>query len=174
MTWPDDKTRKFTSFQIRSIMLILKKSLILETDCNALEGCAKLPRVRKATLTAVDSSAGAEALSLLGPLKAVDAKLHRGENLMCLAIPGRVVSIEGTDPAFRNGNVDFCGVLRKVNLAFTPDVALGDFVLVHVGFALTRIDEDEAARTYQYLAQIGALEEEGLAPGLRDAGGAPS
>ncbi len=93
---------------------------------------------------------------------------------MCLAIPGRIVSIEGADPAFRNGNVDFCGVRRRVNLAFTPDVVPGDFVLVHVGFALTRIDEEEAARTYQYLAQIGALEEEGLAPIRMDASGAPS
>jgi hydrogenase expression/formation protein HypC len=82
---------------------------------------------------------------------------------MCLAVPGKVLSVEGIDPAFRNGNVDFCGVRRTVNLAFTPDVRPGDFVLVHVGFALTRIDEEEAARTYQYLAQIGALEEEGLA-----------
>ena len=93
---------------------------------------------------------------------------------MCLAIPGKVVSVEGTDPAFRTANVDFCGVRRIVNLAFTPDVAPGDFVLVHVGFALTRIDEEEASRTYQYLAQIGALEEEGLAPSPMDAIRAPS
>jgi hydrogenase expression/formation protein HypC len=93
---------------------------------------------------------------------------------MCLAVPGKVVSVEGADPAFRTANVDFCGVRRIVNLAFTPDVAPGDFVLVHVGFALTRIDEEEAARTYQYLAQIGALEEEGLAPSPMDASRVPS
>jgi len=93
---------------------------------------------------------------------------------MCLAVPGRIVSVEGTDPAFRMGSVDFCGVRRIVNLAFTPDAVPGDFVLVHVGFALTRIDEEEAARTYQYLAQIGALEEEGLALGPKEASGAPS
>ena len=93
---------------------------------------------------------------------------------MCLAVPGKVVSVEGADPAFRTASVDFCGVRRMVNLAFTPDVAPGDFVLVHVGFALTRIDEEEAARTYQYLAQIGALEEEGLGPGPLDAARAPS
>ena len=93
---------------------------------------------------------------------------------MCLAVPGKVVSVEGTDPAFRTANVDFCGVRRMVNLAFTPDVAPGDFVLVHVGFALTQIDEEEAARTYQYLAQIGALEEEGLAPSPMDARRVPS
>jgi hydrogenase expression/formation protein HypC len=83
---------------------------------------------------------------------------------MCLAIPGRVLSVEGEDPAFRTGNVDFCGVRKNVNLAFTPEVRAGDFVLVHVGFAITRVDQEEAARTFQYLAQIGALEEEGLAP----------
>lgn len=83
---------------------------------------------------------------------------------MCLAVPGRVVSIEGDDPAFLVGCVDFCGVRKTVNFAFTPEVSLGDYVLVHVGFALTRVDEEEAARTYAYLAQIGALQEEGLEP----------
>jgi hydrogenase expression/formation protein HypC len=83
---------------------------------------------------------------------------------MCLAVPGRVLSIEGADPAFRTGNVDFCGVRKSVNLAFTPEVQLGDFVLVHVGFAISRVDEEEAARTYAYLKEIGALEEEGFAP----------
>jgi len=83
---------------------------------------------------------------------------------MCLAVPGKVLSIEGGDPAFRSGNVDFCGVRKTVNLAFTPEVTPGDFVLVHVGFAISKVDEDEAARTYQYLLEIGALEEEGLAP----------
>lgn len=93
---------------------------------------------------------------------------------MCLAVPGKVLSVEGHDPAFRTAHVDFCGVRRIVNVAFTPDVVPGDFVLVHVGFALTRIDEEEAARTYQYLAQIGALEEEGLGPSRMDARRAPS
>ncbi|MGD1092950.1 MAG: HypC/HybG/HupF family hydrogenase formation chaperone [Bryobacteraceae bacterium] len=83
---------------------------------------------------------------------------------MCLAVPGRVLSIEDGDPAFRSANVDFCGVRKMVNLAFTPEVIVGDYVLVHVGFALTRVDREEAARTFQYLAQIGALEEEGLVP----------
>ena len=83
---------------------------------------------------------------------------------MCLAVPGRVLSVEDGDLAFRTGNVDFCGVRKTVNLAFTPEVAVGDFVLVHVGFAISKVDREEAARTYQYLAQIGALDEEGLAP----------
>jgi len=83
---------------------------------------------------------------------------------MCLAVPGKVLSVEGEEPAFRTGNVDFCGVRKAVSFAFTPDVAPGDFVLVHVGFAISKVDEEEAARTYQYLAQIGVLEQEGLAP----------
>jgi hydrogenase expression/formation protein HypC len=83
---------------------------------------------------------------------------------MCLAVPGKVLAIDGTDPAFRTGNVDFCGIRKTVNLAFTPEVEPGDFVLVHVGFAISRVDREEAARTYEYLKQIGALEEEGLAP----------
>lgn len=82
---------------------------------------------------------------------------------MCLAVPGKLLSVEGEDPAFRVGRVDFSGVKKTVNLAFTPEAEPGDFLLVHVGFALTRVDEEEARRAYQYLAQIGALGEEGLA-----------
>jgi hydrogenase expression/formation protein HypC len=81
---------------------------------------------------------------------------------MCLAVPGRVLTVAGSDPPFRTGCVDFCGVHKTVSLAFTPEVSAGEFVLVHVGFAITRIDEDEAARTFQYLVQIGALAEEGI------------
>jgi hydrogenase expression/formation protein HypC len=81
---------------------------------------------------------------------------------MCLAVPGRVVSILGDDPAFRSASVDFCGIRKSVNLAFTPEVNLGDFVLVHVGFAISRVDEEEARRTFNYLENIGALKEEGI------------
>jgi hydrogenase expression/formation protein HypC len=81
---------------------------------------------------------------------------------MCLAVPGRVLNVIGDDPAFRSATVDFCGVRKMVNLAFTPDAVPGDFVLVHVGFAITRIDEDEASRTFKYLQQIGALADEGI------------
>ena len=81
---------------------------------------------------------------------------------MCLAVPGRVLNVEGADPAFRQGSVDFCGVRKTVNLVYTPDVVAGDFVLVHVGFAISRIDKEEAARTFKYLQDIGALEEEGF------------
>jgi hydrogenase expression/formation protein HypC len=84
---------------------------------------------------------------------------------MCLAVPGRVLSIAGEDPAFRSGWIDFCGVRKTVNLAFTPEVRAGDFVLVHVGFAISRINREEAARTFAFLAHIGALAEEGITPG---------
>jgi hydrogenase expression/formation protein HypC len=81
---------------------------------------------------------------------------------MCLAVPGRIIDVDGLDPAFRCATVDFCGIRKNVNLAFTPEAQPGDFVLVHVGFAITLIDEDEANRTFKYLQQIGALEEEGI------------
>ena len=81
------------------------------------------------------------------------------------------MNILGDDPAFRSGSVDFCGVRKTINLAFTPEVQPGDFILVHVGFAISRIDGEEAARTFKYLEHIGALAEEdwrsrrrGLAP----------
>lgn len=90
--------------------------------------------------------------------------LHPSGPIMCLAVPGKVLNIDGADPAFRSGSVDFCGIRKTVNLAFTPEVQPGDFVLVHVGFAISRIDADEAARTFKYLENIGALAEEGLAP----------
>ena len=54
---------------------------------------------------------------------------------MGLAVPGKVLSVDGGDPAFRTANVDFCGIRKTVNLAFAPDAIPGDFVLVHVGFA---------------------------------------
>jgi len=90
---------------------------------------------------------------------------------MCLAVPGRLLTVAGADPAFRTGCVDFCGVHKTVSLAFTPDASPGDFVLVHVGFAISRIDKEEAARTFHYLAQIGALAEEGI---IMPALGSPS
>ena len=83
---------------------------------------------------------------------------------MCLAVPGQILQVDGSDAAFRTGLVDFCGVRRTVNLFFTPEAEIGDFVLVHVGFFISRVDREEAARTYRYLAEIGALAEEGLAP----------
>jgi hydrogenase expression/formation protein HypC len=74
---------------------------------------------------------------------------------MCLAVPGIVLEIEGDDPAFRRGSVDFSGVRREVSLAFTPEVQRGDYVLVHAGFALTVIDPREAELTLAELRRLG-------------------
>lgn len=81
---------------------------------------------------------------------------------MCLAVPGRVESIEGEDPAFRRGKVDFGGVRKDVSLAYTPAVTVGDYVLVHVGFAIEVIDEQQALRNRKTLDEL--LEEFGEAP----------
>lgn len=78
---------------------------------------------------------------------------------MCLAIPGRLTSIEGDDPLTRSGEVSFGGVKKRVNLAFVPEAKIDDYVLVHVGVALQTIDEDEAAKVFEYLAELGELEE---------------
>jgi len=80
---------------------------------------------------------------------------------MCLAVPGRVVEvIGGNDPAFRVGKVDFGGIRKEINLAYTPEAEVGKYVLVHVGFAISVIDEDEAKRVFEYLEQLGAVKEE--------------
>ena len=80
---------------------------------------------------------------------------------MCLAIPGRIVEIiDGGDIAFRVGKVDFGDIRKEVNLAYTPEAEVGKYVLVHVGFALSVIDEDEAKRVFEYLEQMGAVKEE--------------
>jgi hydrogenase expression/formation protein HypC len=77
---------------------------------------------------------------------------------MCLAVPGRVVEIEGAEPAFLRGKVDFGGVLKEVALPFTPEVKVGEYVLVHAGFALQVLDDSEARRTLDDLNQLGMLD----------------
>lgn len=74
---------------------------------------------------------------------------------MCLAVPGRVLSV-GED---RRARVDFGGVVKEASLTLLPESSVGDYVIVHAGFALSRVDEDEAKRVFSYLAQLGALEE---------------
>jgi hydrogenase expression/formation protein HypC len=73
---------------------------------------------------------------------------------MCLAVPGQVLSIEGDDPLTRQGRVSFAGLVKIVNLAYAPEARVGEYVLVHAGFAIAVIDEDEAKRTLAYLAEI--------------------
>jgi hydrogenase expression/formation protein HypC len=78
---------------------------------------------------------------------------------MCLAIPGKLVSICG-DGDLRAGDVDFGGVSRPTNLAFVPDAVLGDYLLVHVGFAIAVIDEAVAAETLAALTELELLHDE--------------
>jgi len=80
---------------------------------------------------------------------------------MCLAVPGRVVEIIDTgDVAFRLGKVDFGGIRKEINLAYTPEAEVGKYVLVHVGFAISVIDEGEAQRIFKYLEELGLIQEE--------------
>lgn len=79
---------------------------------------------------------------------------------MCLAIPGKIVEIqEDSDPTLRRAKVDFGGVRKEVSLAFTPEAEAGNYVLVHVGFALNVVDEGEAEKIFEHLREMSALEE---------------
>lgn len=77
---------------------------------------------------------------------------------MCLAVPGQIVSIEG-EGDLRMARVNFGGIVKDVNLAYVPEAKTGEYVIVHVGFALSVVDEDEAKRTLGYLQELGELEE---------------
>lgn len=80
---------------------------------------------------------------------------------MCLAIPGEVLEISGGDPLTRMARVSFGGVIREASLAYVPDAKPGDYVLVHAGFALQKVDEEEARRTLELFEQMdGAAEED--------------
>ncbi|MGA9672727.1 MAG: HypC/HybG/HupF family hydrogenase formation chaperone [Terracidiphilus sp.] len=78
---------------------------------------------------------------------------------MCLAIPGKVEEI-AEENGLRVGRVNFGGVVKRVCLDYVPEVEVGDYTIVHVGFALSKIDEDEAVRTLEVFRQMGVLEEE--------------
>lgn len=78
---------------------------------------------------------------------------------MCLAIPGKVETITGDDPITRMGRINFGGVIKEASLAYVPEVQVGDYVIVHVGFALSKVDEKEAHKVFGYLKQIGELDE---------------
>ena len=77
---------------------------------------------------------------------------------MCLAIPGKGIEIF-QDRGLRMGRADFGGTVRKVCLEHLSDAGLGDYVLVHVGFALSKVDPEEAERTYRFLEELGQLGE---------------
>ena len=78
---------------------------------------------------------------------------------MCLAVPGKIESIEGSDPILRSGKVNFGGITKQINLAYVPEARVGDYVLVHVGFAISIIEESEAREVFEYLRQLGEIAE---------------
>lgn len=78
---------------------------------------------------------------------------------MCLGIPGKIESVSGDDPLQRTGRVNFGGIVKEVSLAYVPEAAVGDYVIVHVGFAISTLGEEEAAQVFDYLRQMDELEE---------------
>ncbi|MEP6950706.1 MAG: HypC/HybG/HupF family hydrogenase formation chaperone [Ginsengibacter sp.] len=77
---------------------------------------------------------------------------------MCLAIPGKIESIETMDDGIvRMAKVSFGGIIKEVSLEMVPEAEINDYVLVHVGVAISRVNEDEAHRVYQYLKEVGEL-----------------
>lgn len=78
---------------------------------------------------------------------------------MCLAIPGRIESIAEVSPLERTGEVSFGSIRKSVNLAFVPEAGIGAYVLVHVGVAISTIDEDEANEVFRYLEEMEELAE---------------
>ena len=78
---------------------------------------------------------------------------------MCLAIPGKILEIQKLGQT-RAARVQFGGIVRQVSLDFVPEAGLGDYVMVHVGFAISRVDRAEADRTYKLLQEMGMLEGE--------------
>ena len=77
---------------------------------------------------------------------------------MCLAIPGKLIAITGElDDIFRVGKVSFGGILKEVSLTMVPEARIGDYVLVHVGAAISLIDEEEAKKTFDLVKQLGEL-----------------
>jgi hydrogenase expression/formation protein HypC len=77
---------------------------------------------------------------------------------MCLAVPGKIVSISGDEPLNRRGKVSFGGVVKEVSLAYLPEVEVGEYVVVHVGFALSKVDEKAAEQTLKDFAAMSKME----------------
>jgi hydrogenase expression/formation protein HypC len=77
---------------------------------------------------------------------------------MCLAIPGKITSVSDSDPFMRTGQVSFGGIFKEVNLAYVPEANIGDYVIVHVGFAISILDEQEAQRVFDTLNNLDETE----------------
>ena len=78
---------------------------------------------------------------------------------MCLAVPGKVESIDEGDPVLRSGRVSFGGVVKVVSLACVPEATVGDYVLVHAGMAISTVDESEAEKVFAYLRELGEFDD---------------
>jgi hydrogenase expression/formation protein HypC len=78
---------------------------------------------------------------------------------MCLGVPGQVLSIDEDVLGMRMGKVSFAGITKRVCMAYTPEAEVGDFVVVHVGFAISRIDEGEASKVFEFLEEMDELGE---------------
>jgi len=74
---------------------------------------------------------------------------------MCLAVPGKIVSVTGDEPLMRMARVNFGGVIKEVSLAYVPEATVGDYVIVHVGFALNKLDEQDALKLLEDLKALG-------------------
>ena len=78
---------------------------------------------------------------------------------MCLAIPGKIISISNDAPLFRSGRIDFSGVTKEVSLAYIPEANIDDYVIVHAGFAISIVDEQEAQASLQIFQELSDSEE---------------
>jgi hydrogenase expression/formation protein HypC len=78
---------------------------------------------------------------------------------MCLGIPGKVIEITG-EGVTMTGKIDFDGIVKEVSLAYVPDISIGDYAIIHVGFAITQLDEKAALDTLAHLQAIEAIEVE--------------
>ena len=83
---------------------------------------------------------------------------------MCLAVPGKLLSVEGEDLLARTGKVSFGGILKEVNLTCVPEAKVGDYLIVHAGLAISVLDEEEAARTLEYLQEIQEINQSMAGP----------
>jgi hydrogenase expression/formation protein HypC len=78
---------------------------------------------------------------------------------MCLGVPGKIVQIDENPTGMTMGRVNFGGVLKEVCLAYVPEAQVGDYVIVHVGFAISQVDEAEAQQVFKFLAEMEELAE---------------
>jgi hydrogenase expression/formation protein HypC len=78
---------------------------------------------------------------------------------MCLAVPGKIINITGDEPLSRMGNIDFSGIKKQISLAYLPEAKIDDYVIVHAGFAISIIDQEEAKESLKAFQQLDAFED---------------